>query len=54
MYLLLTENLKDGVFNLFGVVEEFHVSQHHDGGEEEGGGVGLVLTRDIGSGSVDL
>lgn len=51
--LALGQSLEDGLLDADGVVGETHVPEHHDGREEEGGGVGLVLASDIGSGAVD-
>lgn len=36
-----------------GVLGETHVSQHHHGAEQQGGGVGLALASNIGGGTVD-
>lgn len=52
-YLALGESLEDGGLDLVGLVVETHVLQHHDGGKEQGGGVGKTLAGDVGSGTVD-
>lgn len=36
------------------MIQELHVAQHHDAGEQQSRGVGLVLSRDGGGGSVHL
>jgi len=51
--LALGEGIKDGLLNARGVLGETHVSQHHDGAEEEGSGVGKVLASNIRSGTVN-
>lgn len=51
--LALGEGIKDSLLNTGSVVGETHVSQHHDGAEEEGSGVGKVLASDIRGGTVD-
>lgn len=33
---------------------ETHVTQHHDGAEQQGGGVRHVLAGDVGGGAVNL
>jgi hypothetical protein len=52
-YLALGKNIKDGLLNSVGLGVETHVLQHHDGGEEESGGVGKALASNVGSGTVD-
>lgn len=51
--LALGEGIKDGGLDAGGVLGETHVSQHHDGAEEEGGGVGQALAGNVGGGTVD-
>lgn len=51
--LALGQSVKDGLFNLVGVVVEAHVAQHHDGAEQQGGGVGEALAGNVGGGTVD-
>jgi len=51
--LALGEGIEDGLLNARGVLGETHVSQHHDGAEEEGSGVGKVLASNIRSGTVN-
>lgn len=52
-YLALSNSFENGGFNLVGVLVQAHVSQHHDGAEEESSGVGESLASDIGSGAVN-
>jgi hypothetical protein len=52
-YLALGKNVKDGLLDSVGLGVETHVLQHHDGGEEESGGVGKALAGNVGSGTVD-
>ena len=48
------DGIEAGVLDVGGDVHVVQVSQHHDGGEEKSGGVGLVLTSDIWGRAVDL
>jgi hypothetical protein len=47
------KSIEDSGLNARSVLGETHVSQHHDGTEEEGSRVGKVLASNIGSGTVD-
>jgi hypothetical protein len=51
--LALGESIEDGLLDAGSVLVKTHMSQHHDGAEEEGSGVGKVLASNIGSGTVD-
>lgn len=51
--LTLSKGIEDGLLDADGVVSETHVSQHHDGAEEQRRGVRLVLAGNIGGGAVD-
>lgn len=51
--LALGKSVEDGLLNASGVLVEAHVSQHHDGAEQQGSGVGKSLAGNIGSGTVD-
>jgi len=47
------DGIEAGGLDVGGDVHVVQVSQHHDGGEEKSGWVGLVLTSDIWGGAVD-
>lgn len=47
------KSIEDSGLNAGSVLGETHVSQHHDGTEEEGSRVGKVLASNVGSGAVD-
>lgn len=51
--LALGEGVKDGLLDAVGVLVEAHVTKHHDGREQEGGGVGEALAGNVGGGTVD-
>jgi hypothetical protein len=51
--LALSEGVEDGLLNAVGVGVEVHVPQHHDGAEEQSGGVGEALASDIGGRAVN-
>lgn len=51
--LALGEGVEDGGLDSAGVLGETHVSQHHDGAEEQGSGVSQSLASDIRGGTVD-
>lgn len=51
--LAVGNDLQGGALDLVGEAVQAHVTEHLNGGEEEGRGVGLVLASDIGSGTVD-
>ena len=48
------DGIEAGGLDVGGDVHVVQVSQHHDGGEEKSGWVGLVLTSDIWGRAVDL
>src|SRR5690242_19157392 len=52
-YLSSSDGLEDSLLNVGSLSVETHVSQHHDGGEEERSGVSELLASDIRGGSVD-
>ena len=52
-YLALGQGVEDGLLDVVGVVVETHVLQHHDGREQQGGGVGEALASNVGGGTVD-
>ena len=47
------EGVKDGLLDAIGVVVEAHMTEHHDGGEEESSRVGEALAGNVGGGTVD-
>lgn len=51
--LSFSQGIEDSLLYSGSVVVEAHVSQHHDGGEEESGGVGERLAGDIWGGTVN-
>lgn len=51
--LALGEGIEDGRLDAGGVLVQAHVSEHHDGAEEEGGGVGEALAGNVRGGAVD-
>lgn len=51
--LALGHGVEDGLLDESGLVGETHVTQHHDGAEEESGGVGQALAGNVGGGAVD-
>lgn len=53
-HLLVSDSVEAGGLDLSGVAVQSHVPQHHDGAEEEGGGVRQVHARDVGGRSMHL
>lgn len=53
-HLLVPDGVEAGRLDLVAVVMVTHVTQHHHGAEQQGGGVGQIQTGDVGGGSVDL
>lgn len=51
--LALREGVEDGLLNASSVLSKTHMSQHHDGAEQEGGRVSQSLAGNIGSGTMD-
>ena len=51
--LALGEGGEGGLLDGVGLLGETHVTQHHDGAEQKGGGVRLLLASDIRGGAVD-
>ncbi|KAI3488747.1 hypothetical protein L1887_47088 [Cichorium endivia] len=47
------DGLEDGVLDAVGLVKEAHVTQHHDGRQQQRGRVGLVLASNVGRRAVD-
>ena len=47
------QSVEDGLLDAVGVVVQAHVTQHHDGREKEGSGVGKALSSNIRGGTVD-
>lgn len=52
-HLALGERVEDSLLDAVGVGVERHVPKHHDGAEEQSGGVGKALAGDIRGGTVD-
>ena len=53
-YLLVSNGVKAGSFNILGVAMQAHVPQHHDRTEQQGGGVGHVFSCYIRGSSMNL
>ena len=51
--LALSQGVEDGLLDSVGMVVELHVTQHHDGGEKESGGVGQSLASNVRGRAVD-
>lgn len=52
--LLVSDGVETGRLDPVAVVVETHVTQHHDGAEQQSGGVRHVHAGDVGGGAVDL
>lgn len=53
-HLLVSDGVEAGRLDLVAVVMETHVTQHHDGAEQQGGGVRHVQAGDVRGGAMNL
>lgn len=53
-YLFVSDGVEAGALDLLCVAVQAHVPQHHDCTQQQGSGVGQVLTGDVGGSAVDL
>ena len=53
-YLLVSDGVEAGRFDLLGVAMETHVTEHHHCAEKQGGGVGQIQPCNIRGSTVDL
>lgn len=52
-HLALSKGIEDSLLNSVCVLVEAHVAQHHDGAEQQGGGVGQGFSGNVRRGSVN-
>ena len=48
------DGVEAGALDAVGMLHQVQVAQHHNGGQQQGGGVGQILAGDVRGGTVDL